>query len=296
MANIKSIALPGFYVTPFAKLEKTRYCLAFVTATINRAHQALLLIDTASSDTILTKSFADETGIECPDSVYSGHTVDDARSFRYQRATLDEFEVDNHLLRGFPVLVSERTIYYANSHYQYSGIKKIDGVLGADFLKRFVVSFDIPNRRIDFGAPGNGSCPKAKAVEVVVDRFAVVVEVEVAEGVIANFLLDTGAASTFFSPGLVSALDVGPGDTEVVPLRQARGIGGMVNQFVILRHDKVMVSGVEIPTEFVLVRDLDYSPVFGKTRIDGILGGHLLYNFRTTIDYAGKRLFLDRIA
>ena len=270
----------------------------FIKATINQQHEVLLMIDTAASSTVLTRSLADRLAIAPSGNHFVGHTVDDARSFRYQKAVIERLEAGGQAVENFSVLISERELYYANSHYEKNGIKGFDGLLGADFLSRFLVSIDVPNDQIEFALRERADARSSHelCIDFRFDKFAVILELEVAEGVKGNFILDTGAACSIFSTRIAAALDIKEEQTETIPLRRARGIGGMISQFVALKHDSVFLAGVEIPTEFVLVQDLDYSSVFRDLRIDGILGGHILHNFRLTLDYANSKLMLDRVA
>jgi hypothetical protein len=231
MADIRKIALSGLHVTPFIKLERTRYCLMFIKATINRQHDVLLLIDTAASSTVLTRALADRLAIVAADNRYVGHTVDDARSFRYQKATIERLEAGGQAVENFTVLISERELYYANSHYASNGIDGFDGLLGADFLSRFCVSIDVPNDQIEFAVLRDSATPESPhelCIDFRFDKFAVIVELEVAEGVKGNFILDTGAACSVFSTRIARALDVKDDQTETIPLKRARGIGGMM--------------------------------------------------------------------
>jgi aspartyl protease len=271
----------------------------FIKATINRQHDVLLMIDTAASSTVLTRQVADRLRLAPSDNLYVGHTVDDARRFRYQKTTIERLEAGGQTVENFPVLISERELYYANSHYEKNGINGFDGLLGADFLSRFLVSIDVPNDQIEFSALGQQAArhaPTGQSISFRLDRFAVILELEVAKGVKGNFIFDTGAACSIFSTRIAGALDIKQEQTETIPLTRARGIGGMIRQFVALKHESVYLSGIEVPTEYVLVQDLDYSSVFGDLRIDGILGGHILYNFRLTLDYGNSKLVLDRVA
>jgi hypothetical protein len=299
MANILKIAMPGLYVTPFIKLERTRYCLTFIKAKINDTKEVLLMIDTGASSTILTRDTADRLKLDVSSGMFTGHTIDDAGNFKYRKATLDRLTAGGRSVECFPILISERNFYWSGSHYEYYGINNIDGVLGADFLRRFIISVDAANNQVTFGLPQQpvmNDPLQGRSVEFRLFNSMIIAEVEVAKGVKGNFLLDSGAAFSIFSTGITEDLKINESQRVTIPLECARGIGGMISRFVALKHESVFLDGVEIPTEFVMTQNLDYSSVFGGLQIDGILGGHLFYNFGVTIDYPGQRLWLERVA
>ncbi|MCI0391364.1 MAG: retropepsin-like domain-containing protein [Acidobacteria bacterium] len=298
MADILKIAMRDLH-TPFIKLERTRYCLTFIKAKINDAQEVLLMIDTGASSTILTRDTAGRLKLDVSTGLFAGHTIDDAGNFKYRKATLDRLTAGGRTVESFPVLVSERNLYYPSSHYEVYGIKNIDGLLGSDFLRRFIVSFDAANNQVTFGLPGEpvkDDPLQGQSVGFRLLNFMVIVEVEVAKGVKGNFLLDSGAAFTIFSTGITEELKIKESQMVTIPIERARGIGGMFSRIVALKHESVFLDGVEIPTEFVATQNLNYSSVFDGLQIDGLLGGHLLYNFRVTIDYPGRRLWLERAA
>src|SRR6185436_9324390 len=164
---------------------------------------------------------------------------------------------------------------------------------GVDFLKMFVVSVDAGNHQIEFNLPEEApDTSHGASIDFELNRFGVIVEVDVADGVSGNFLLDTGAPGSYFCPRIAELLGIKEEDRRTIPLRNARGIGGKMSEFMIIKHSSVFLSGLEVPTEFVTVRDLDYSTVF-DTRIDGILGGNILYNYQVTLDYQNRKLLLN---
>lgn len=299
MAEILKIVMRGVNKSPVIKLERTRYCLTFIKARINDTQELLLLIDTAASSTILTQAAADRLKLKVASESFAGNTIDGARSFKYRKAVLSRLTAGGQTVEGFPVLISERGLYYSGSHYEAHGIKDIDGLLGANFLRRFIVTFDAANNQVTFGLPrqpGADDSQQGQSMEFRLSHSMIFVEVEVEKGVKGNFLLDTGAAFSVFSTRMTEALKIEESRMATIPLKRARGIGGMVSQLVALERESVFLAGVEIPTEFVMTQNLDNLPVLDGLRVDGLLGGHLLYNFHLTIDYPNRRLWLKRIA
>lgn len=297
MADIITIAMRDLHISRFIQLERTRFCLLFLRARLQDDHEALLLVDTAASSTVLMPTAAARLQLAASAAQYGGQSIDDAKSFAYRKARLDRLTVAEQTVEDFPILISGRNLHYAESHYAAYGITDVDGLLGADFLRRFRVFIDAERSEIRLSDPaGTTVAPAGLRVPFHLARFAIVVEVEVAPGLRGNFLLDTGAAWSVFSPALVERLGAQEMEKEVIPLQNARGLGGPIRQFVAIRHPALRLGGIEIPTEFVMMQELAFGSAFGGLCIDGILGGHLLYNFRLTIDYAAQSLWLDPIA
>lgn len=295
MAEILTIAMRDLHISRLIRLDRTRYCLIFLRARLADTHEALLLIDTAASSTVLMPSAAARLSLTASAAQFGGRSIDDAKSFAYRKAQLGSLTAAGQTVDHFPVLISQRTLHYAESHYAAYGINEVDGLLGADFLRRFRVFIDVGNKELCLSDPDEaGAMPAGSRVPFQQARFAIIIEVEVAPGITGNFLFDTGAAWTVFSPSLIERLGVPPADREVIPLQNARGLGGPIRQFVSIRHPAVQLGGIEVPTEFVMMQELNFGPAFGGLRIDGILGGHLLYNFRVTIDYRTRYLWLDQ--
>ncbi len=83
----------------------------------------------------------------------------------------------------------------------------------------------------------------------------------------ANFLIDTGSASTLLSVEIAVRLGLGPEPNDTI--REIRGVGG--SEFVYEKHiDKIILGSKQMDSFKIQIGDMDYG-----FEMDGIIG----YNF-----------------
>ena len=106
-----------------------------------------------------------------------------------------------------------------------------------------------------------------------------------------NFFIDTGGAELILDPEFAQEVGVSKYGSET----GAFG-GGKKAAFEFGRVDSVTLGELKVknvPVHLLAVRRFS-QPVFGGTRVDGILGTVLLYHFLSTLDYPNGELVLRR--
>jgi len=178
-------------------------------------------------------------------------------------------------------------------HLEETTGRRMDGVLGADFLRQFVVIIDYEGRKLHlydpksykYEGPGHplplkfgGPIPSVKAT--------------LNGSIEAEFMVDTGArmgvkASRMF----VERAKLDGAANAVIEGAPGYGIGGATAQSV-ARFDKLTVAGFDIPAPLVFL-SRDSAGVFGHGTTDGVLGGDLWRRFTVILDYPNKTMYLE---
>ncbi|HEX7878272.1 MAG TPA: aspartyl protease family protein [Candidatus Eisenbacteria bacterium] len=178
-------------------------------------------------------------------------------------------------------------------HLEETTGRRMDGVLGSDFLRQFVVIIDYEGRKLHLHDPKSyqyegdghplplkfgGPIPTVKAT---------------LNGTIdAEFMVDTGArmgvkASRMF----VERAKLDDAANAVIEGGPGYGIGGATAQGV-ARFDKFSVAGFDLPSPLVFL-SRDSAGVFGKGESDGVLGGDVWRRFTVILDYPNKMMYLE---
>jgi hypothetical protein len=171
--------------------------------------------------------------------------------------------------------------------------RRMDGVLGADFLRQFVVIIDYAGRRLHLHDPGsfryagaghplpltfNGPIPSVKAA--------------INDTILAEFHVDTGARmSVKASRTFTERARLDDAARAVIEGAPGFGIGGITTQSV-GRFEKLSLAGFEIPSPLVhLARDS--SGFFGHSGSDGVIGGDVWRRFTMILDYPNRMMYLE---
>ncbi len=175
--------------------------------------------------------------------------------------------------------------------------RRVDGLLGEDFLRRHVVQIDYAGRTLRVLEPGTFAPPAGATV--------VPIELEsglaVARGTLApagrgpidcHFVIDTGVRTTLvvYHPFAVAhgLLDA-PGN--LIAATIGGGAGGETRGDI-GRLDSLSIGSMSFPRPTVIF-SRDTVGVFADREPDGIVGGELLRRCRVTFDYPHARLILE---
>jgi len=118
-----------------------------------------------------------------------------------------------------------------------------------------------------------------------------VVQVRVNDSELVNFIIDTGAAEVVLDREFAKEMAAAQfgSETGIFAGGKKAGFGhGAVNSLTLgdftMRNVPVITMDVQRFSE----------PIFGKTKVKGIIGTVMLYHFLATIDYPGEQLFLRK--
>ena len=238
-------------------------------------------IDTGTSMTTVSRSFADELGVA--EQHAAGAALDSAgRELPVAVGVLPRFRVGDLELGAVPVLIADDAAMQLRDFH--GGVERVPrGVLGLDLLAVCRMTID-PERGSVVLQRATG-LPEASSIACVRADGRCLLPVFV-EGVRLWFVLDTGASHSSLTAAGVDALPGGAGRT-VPSFRRVRTVGGglvAVREVrdLVLRCSEVRFQGVTLP---VVPRGA--ATVFP---VHGVLGIDLLGRCRVTLDRGRARL------
>lgn len=178
--------------------------------------------------------------------------------------------------------------------------RRIDGLLGLDFLRRFVVRIDYPKRTLDVLAP-EGYRPPAGGVVVPLepagDHYAVKGSLKLKGGkeVEGRFILDVGVRL----PLLLNTPFVERHDliaaTGAGPLRTIGGGLGGETRGHLGRVESLTLGGLTVPAPVVGLSRETRSALAGDDT-QGLLGGELFRRYVLTLDLPNNRVVFEETA
>jgi predicted aspartyl protease len=165
---------------------------------------------------------------------------------------------------------------------------KIDAIVGHEFLKARVVSIDYTTRLLDLSAPPG---PEAQAIRFRLAPKRALTLVDVRLNGCGPFVmaLDTGASATLVSPHTAKRAGLNEGRGAALA-----GGGGLASEGAQLTTATVSIGTVSRSKQNVAVADV-LGPIqtAAGAPLDGVLGADFLSSGRITIDYPGKRLWIQ---
>jgi predicted aspartyl protease len=169
---------------------------------------------------------------------------------------------------------------------------EIGGILGYDFLSRFVTRIDFERKVLSFFDPDSFVPPSGAAAidaPLVHNIFTLPASLDGARG---TFFLDTGANSSLLYGSFVDSTGIARG-RRTLPIA-IRGAGGE-EEAALCRFDSLTIGG-----------DVLARPVFAIMRggkgigalknLAGIIGNDILEHFNVTLDYRKQRVLLEKNA
>lgn len=261
---------------PFEYVDNHLYLPAIVNG-----KERLWILDTGADITVLNKSFAEELKLPLEGTIKgnaAGGSVD------VNLTTLPPFSVEGIRFQGQTVGVIDMT-----ELIRRLGVD-IAGILGYDFLSRFVTKVDYASHRVSFYDPqtfayaGGGH---ELGIHFSGGHFEVPATLD---GVhTGNWLFDIGAGSTDLHGAF--GKKEGYADRPGV-LRMLHGAG---SEFLVkqVTCDSMLFAGFTLYKPLVSVPYGGTDTTFTADRIGG-LGNSLFQNFVLYCDYAGERLIVEK--
>jgi predicted aspartyl protease len=169
---------------------------------------------------------------------------------------------------------------------------EIGGILGYDFLSRFVTRIDFESEILSFFEPDSFVPPDgASTIEAPLVHNIFSLDASL-DGVQGKFYLDTGANSSLLygsfadSTGLVTA--------KRTLAMKIRGAGGE-EEAALCRFDSLILGGFAIAKP-VLAITRGEKGISVLENVDGVIGNDLLERFTVTLDYRQQRVLLEKNA
>ena len=264
-----------------------------VTTKANGLHDLRFIVDTGATQclldkTVATKIGATSLGSDSGVSMTTGSGTIKTGAVLVKSLALGELEIAN-----VPFAVAD-----LNSFGNIQGPKPA-GLIGANVLKRYLMTVDYENEKLRFADPTN----------VVVPEGAIVVNTKpslgmsglAVEGTIdgkqkVTFLIDTGAAFNNISETKVKGLLWGP----VLKVGILKGLDGKpvetgAARFEYLDLDKLRIDKPVFSIAPQLIEGQGEAGIISSKDL-AIIGNPLLSRYKVTFDYRNQRLFFEQSA
>jgi hypothetical protein len=260
-----------------------------VKVSINGLPPEDFLLDTGASLTVLDASYAYSLGLPVEGAASIGG-IAASGEIRYARVSsiaLDQPDSTGVALRDFRVALLDLA-----EDSQIILWRKPMGILGADFLSRFVVEIDYDSLTVTLRDPATFRyAGRGTAIPFETDHGCPLVDMTVDDGCSGKFLVDVGNSFHFVVHGsMVRACHmIGEKkrhEVEVV----GGGVGGGFYS-TLCRLDSLRI-GPYVWTEPVAALSLHTSGGIGSKEVAGNIGNDVLERFQCTFDYAHHVLYL----
>jgi hypothetical protein len=254
---------------------------------INDNHEANFIVDSGASQSMLDQTFADSVGATQKGN-YSITTGGGSMHMNYmiaKKVQLGELSLDNI---AFGVTEGAAFTQLRES--------KPAGIIGANILKRFLITVDYANRKIILSDPHDVHVPENAAViatKPAMGNLGIVIEGTLDHSLKIPFLVDTGAAFNNVSASLVKPLV----NERLLSVSKILGLDGQQIDVGAVRFDSLRLGSqlIEKPVFSVAVRPPGSSGAGIITSNSlAILGNPLWCKFKLTLDYRHNRIFLEQ--
>ena len=169
---------------------------------------------------------------------------------------------------------------------------EIGGILGYDFLSRFVTRIDFERALLSCFEPDSFAAPVGATVleaPLAHNIFTLSASLDGTEGL---FYLDTGANSSLIQGTFVDSAGLARG-RRTQPI-EIRGAGGE-EEAALCRFDSLRI-GDYVLAQPVLAITRGGEGISALKNVDGIIGNDILERFTVTLDYRRQRVFLEKNA
>lgn len=256
----------------------------FVPVTLN-CRQSLWVLDSGASVSVIDRGYAEQLGLPISGQILgegAGNSVEVAFT------TLPPFAVSGIEFQEQQVAV----IDFVDLFRRVSDLEVV-GILGYDFLSRFVTKVDYANEMLTFYEPegfeyaGAGTVLDAPLRD---NLFSVEASVEsVYEG---TWMLDLGASQMSFYAVYAKAHDLG--NREGI-LGVAFGAGGRIQQYR-SKYETVEFAGYAVENPYISMAGYgeDIRGEFSAGRLVGRLGNSLFRHFVLYLDYENQQVMVEK--
>jgi hypothetical protein len=251
----------------------------FIPVTVE-GKEGLWVLDTGAAMSVITTDFADELGLELEGDLKG---VGAAGTVDVQFAELPPYQLSGISFQGQTVGVIDMS-----ELMRRLGIN-VPGILGYDFLSRFVTRVDYANELVSFYDPETFTYTgKGRQVDVHI-KDSVFETIATLDGEHSGtWLFDLGAGVTHLDG--VYALREGYAARDGI-LSKGHGAGNESSMKVI-KADRLNFAGFTIDRPMISFTHGGTDTVFNADRI-GILGNTLFRNFVLYVDYANERVIVE---
>jgi len=256
---------------------------------INQSSKLKMILDTGLRCTIVTELFAEDSLNLNYDELRDLQGLGFGKSFFAYESSDNNIQVGKIILKNRPVYAFKEDVF--NLSLQ-TGVK-INGLVGVDFFRDYVVEIDYSSRRIRMYEPEVFVAPKGYGVmPMILQRQKMYIHLSVLETDSAlqtiKMLIDTGAELTAWFETLTNKAVSIP--EKSIRGRIGEGLSGEING-VFARVEQLCISNFCVKNPIVAFPDsTSIRQIVRTSDRDGTIGGQLLSRFNLIID-TRNRLF-----
>jgi predicted aspartyl protease len=264
----------------------------YVQVSVNNSEPLWFILDTGAGDgSILAKEAADRLGLtrssETEMHIGAGEGV------RVGMSTIPSATLE---VAGDTMTVREMMVFPVGHVEPFEG-RRVDGLLGADFLRRNVVEIDYAKLKLRIIDPAEYTPnPSAIIVPINADEGFCMAEGTIQrkgeKPIPCRFVIDTGVRGTLVLYGpFVKRHRFFETSKPMITATVGGGAGGETRGDLD-RLERLRIGPIEFDNTPV-VYSRDSVGVFAGEDADGIVGGEILRRCKTTFDYPHDRLVLE---
>ena len=258
--------------------------LVFVQTSVNGSPPMDFIVDTGAEVTVLNRSRLSRLGLEAVGELAIGGGGGNA-AMSYVRGVsfaLPGVQLRDQIVTAVPLDALEGPLGH-----------RIDGILGYDFLSRFVVEIDYPKSKLTLYDRAAGHHPSGQPIPILLHGAIPSVRAMVDVGgrpVVAKLIVDTGCNCELqFSAPFTRLHRLIEASPKLLP-QKFRGAGAETNQ-VVGRVAGLALGGLHLRS-LIAAFSRDTAGVMADPDRAGLLGGDLLRRFVATFDYDRRTMWL----
>ncbi|MBX9691045.1 MAG: aspartyl protease family protein [Cyanobacteria bacterium] len=242
------------------------------------------IVDTGATQTIIDNKTASALGKVNPKSLA---ITTGSGSVDMGYLTLKSIKLGDITLSDIPVAVADLSKFAQQLKFQPAGL------LGANILKRFLVTVDYDKQQLILANPDKVKVPPRATI--INTKPALGVSGLSVDGVLDGkltvpFLIDSGAAYNHVTESLIKKILTEP----ILPVGHIKGLDGLAVSTGAVQFESLTLGNL-------LIEKPVFSVAPAKTNTGGlissgglaIIGNPLLSRFRVTFDYRNQRMFLE---
>ncbi len=247
------------------------------------------IVDTGASQTVIDKAVASSIGhvSKADFSITAGSQAVPLSYMTVPTLTIGDLSLDN-----VPALVTDLSSFAAALGERPAGL------LGANVLRRFLVTLDFGDKKMILADPHQVSIPAQASIlktSPVYGATALVVSGKLDHKCTLNFLVDSGAGFSNLPQSIAKTFFSGP----LLPVGQVFGVDGKKVSIASMRFNSLTLGSIDLPDPVFALSPNDQAAA-GETGLFtahsmGILGNPIWSQFRTTIDYRGEQIILEHL-
>ncbi len=244
--------------------------------------EVMFMLDSGAGMTVVDSTFAVEMGFPLGERLM-GAGAGGMASFYMARIpgfSIEGVSFDEQTVIAYPIKkIMDRFVDI-----------EVHGILGYDFLSRFITRIDYERSLISFFEPDSlGPPPGARAIDAPLTHNIFNAEAVLDSLYLGTFLIDTGASNSILQKSFADehGLREGRENLEITLL----GAGGE-ERALLARFDSFKIGDFTIEDPVFALSDAE-SGIAVFENISGIIGNDILHRFSLTLDYRRQRIYLE---